>query len=131
MSLRKVTESNDDHYGDHIRRCWIPTKPLNEEFKEYIVKNDRPHYNEEITQKLDAPAQGGPGEHHKHTQVKTDGECDQERERKTGTVGFKHIKTQIHICFLEQEIMEDEKQENVQERITSATCRITKGLQRH
>jgi ribosome-associated translation inhibitor RaiA len=75
--------------------------------------------------------EGGFRKYHVPHKKKASRETHAERDDESGYMGFKNEKAKVQVLLVEDEIIADKKNENIQESIGAAACRIAKSLNRH
>lgn len=103
---------------------------LYEKLYEYVIHDDADRYQQKITEKLHPSLQVGIVKHHIAHQEKAQWEANKKRNDKSHNVRADSNGPDMHDLFLENKIIADEKDDNVQQRIATATYHITKSLQR-
>ena len=127
----EITKCDQDKTGHDLSDGRPPVKLLNEEFQKKIIQQYTSHHNNKIPEQLNSLSRGSLLPYDVPAQVKTCGESDAKRNQECKYVRADGDGTDVNNFFIKDKIISERIQQNVEDRVSAATCRIPEHLQRH
>jgi hypothetical protein len=131
MPLGDIAEDNNDRSGQHLCDNGIDVKLLYKYFEEYIVQHKVEQADHKIAEQLNSPFHFRITEDHVFCHKETDRESNTEGNEQGGAMCFKRIDIKVKFLFTKNVAETDKIDQEPEQRIAPAGCRIAKGLQVH
>ena len=128
MPLREIAKAYNDDGGQRFSYGWKDVKPLYKKLDKNIVQQHTDHHKCKIPCKLHSSPQRRPCKYYIPHQIKACRKSYHERDHKRRYIRAYAYKRSMHNLLFQDEIVGDEINNNIKQRITTSACDISKGL---
>lgn len=131
MPLGKITEHHNDTGGKDLRYRWVKSELFHKKFQEDVIQQYANRHHHQVPEKLDASPHCRIWKYHISHQHEPNGECNAECNDEGSDMGTDRHKRQLNDLFLQYEIVTDEINEDIKQRVSSTAGEIAESFLIH